>query len=1039
MPRLIQYFASLRLTVWLLIGSLILVFFGTLDQIDLGVRGAQIKYFESLFATWGYPRSWPLGQYLHVVYLPIPGGYLIGPLLALNLICAHLKHFRPRWSLGGIILIHVGVMMLIFSQLFTQLFQSENYIWFEEGATVRHLTSFNQDELAIVDTTDADSNRVYAIPAERLRPGNTPVADLGLPFSVETLHYYTNASILPRQIHTAGLIADRGLAVQRGIQAQSIAPTYKANERNATTAYIRLRAGDQTLGTWLVSNLFESPRPPQVFEHNGRTYELSLRYARTPLPYSLTLLDFSHDRYAGTNIPHNFSSRLKIENATSGESREVLIKMNHPLRYEGLTFYQSGFGLDSMGREDRASRLQVVGNAGWLGPYIACALLSLGLLWQFSWGLLKFAQRRKHRASTAATRPTRIATAPTASGKAKGLAWIVVGVLVLTAGNACYQAVQPASMGGQAYAAYDLKRLARLPLLDGGRIKPLDTLARNTLILTRSKQTGLDAAGHRVPALIILADLLFNPAAAADYRLFRLDNPDLLDLIEQPNDATAHLSYASIQPYLRRIDEQAREVPGETREHSPYQSALLKLHRSILRYQKLEHGIVTQINPDGSLTELLNSFLGQSEIPKNQEIAPAAKAAFLRQQINNPGLWLIPPRRPGTDPAGSEWSSPASSLLETNITGRADPILRHYFELADAWQGHQPEAFNTALDQLYQQLTERTGKTTERSSLEAFFNQTQPFYLSLQLYLLAFLAIAFFWLLGHPILARAAIWLVVPALALHTAGLCARIYLSGYAPVTNLYSSSVFVGWAAVLLALPMERLFRNGLAIAAACLTGFSTLILAHNLAASGGSDTMQMMSAVLDSNFWLSTHVTAITIGYSATFLAGALGILYAIQLWLPRHPSATTVTALRRMVYGIICFALLFSFVGTILGGIWADQSWGRFWGWDPKENGALMIVLWNALILHGLRTSMIDTHQLMRFAIAGNIVTSWSWFGTNMLGVGLHSYGFMNKAFIWLMVFCISQILLIVFSPRRNAAGRGNVPTGVGAQSDPTESS
>ena len=106
---------------------------------------------------------------------------------------------------------------------------------------------------------------------------------------------------------------------------------------------------------------------------------------------------------------------------------------------------------------------------------------------------------------------------------------------------------------------------------------------------------------------------------------------------------------------------------------------------------------------------------------------------------------------------------------------------------------------------------------------------------------------------------------------------------------------------------------------------------------------------------------------------------------------------------MVYGIVCFATLFSFVGTVLGGIWADQSWGRFWGWDPKENGALLIVLWNAIILHARWGGLVRERGLMNLAIFGNIVTAFSWFGVNMLGIGLHSYGFMDAAFKWLMLF------------------------------------
>ena len=115
--------------------------------------------------------------------------------------------------------------------------------------------------------------------------------------------------------------------------------------------------------------------------------------------------------------------------------------------------------------------------------------------------------------------------------------------------------------------------------------------------------------------------------------------------------------------------------------------------------------------------------------------------------------------------------------------------------------------------------------------------------------------------------------------------------------------------------------------------------------------------------------------------------------------------------RKIYGIVCFAILFSVVGTILGGIWADQSWGRFWGWDPKENGAVLIVLANAILLHARWGGLARDRGIACLAIFGGIVTSWSWFGTNMLGVGLHSYGFMESALTWLLAFVISQVLLI----------------------------
>jgi ABC-type transport system involved in cytochrome c biogenesis permease subunit len=292
----------------------------------------------------------------------------------------------------------------------------------------------------------------------------------------------------------------------------------------------------------------------------------------------------------------------------------------------------------------------------------------------------------------------------------------------------------------------------------------------------------------------------------------------------------------------------------------------------------------------------------------------------------------------------------------------------------------------------------------------------------------------------------------------HTSGLIFRTYLQGYAPVTNLYSSAVFVGWAAVLLAYFLERIYRNAVPSAVAGVIGFCTLLIAHHLMANSASgDTMEMMQAVLDSNFWLATHVVAITIGYSATFLAGCLAVAYILlgvcSRWLDRafnKESAQVVTAasrivgipsgtvpglaagtsangetngraIVRMVYAILCFATLFSFVGTVLGGIWADQSWGRFWGWDPKENGAALIVMWNAIVLHARWGGFIRERGLMVMAVFGNIVTAWSWFGVNLLSVGLHSYGFTEGAFFWLFAFWASQLLIMAlggFLPLEN---------------------
>ncbi len=197
--------------------------------------------------------------------------------------------------------------------------------------------------------------------------------------------------------------------------------------------------------------------------------------------------------------------------------------------------------------------------------------------------------------------------------------------------------------------------------------------------------------------------------------------------------------------------------------------------------------------------------------------------------------------------------------------------------------------------------------------------------------------------------------------------------------------------------------------------VVGFLTLIVAHYLELESG-DTMIMLQAVLDTNFWLATHVVIVTLGYCATFVAGFVALIYVARSLVARMGGPQLPEGFEKqsasLVFGVTCFAVLNSFVGTVLGGIWADQSWGRFWGWDPKENGALMIVLWNALLLHARLGGLVRVHGLMQLAIYGNVITSWSWFGTNQLGIGLHSYGFTSAAAIALMSFIALNLLASV---------------------------
>jgi hypothetical protein len=388
---------SLRLTIVLLGFSMVLVFAATLDQVNLGIWAVQEKYFRSFIVYV------PAGQ---LVLPAFPGGYTIGGLLLANLIAAHVFRFTLAWRKTGIMLTHLGLIVLLIGELLSGLWQQDFHLRFNEGEAKNFAESFRQHELVLIDVTDAMYDEVIAIP-EALVARKATVQHPKLPFRVASKTYYPNSSL---HVRPAG--AEPGANGQPAVTMAGVgghlapAPqpvTHRSDERNIPSAVVELQGPDGSLGTYLVSGHLPDA---QVFTHAGRTWKIALRVQRAYLPFSLTLLKFSHDRYAGTEIPKNFSSRVRIDTSEQREQREVLIFMNNPLRYDGMTFYQAGFEND-----DRTSILQVVRNPSWLIPYIACALMTLGLAVQFGIHLFGFVRRRSQPGVTAGIRPPTLARA----------------------------------------------------------------------------------------------------------------------------------------------------------------------------------------------------------------------------------------------------------------------------------------------------------------------------------------------------------------------------------------------------------------------------------------------------------------------------------------------------------------------------------------------------------------------------------------------------------------------------------------------------
>ena len=591
----------------------------------------------------------------------------------------------------------------------------------------------------------------------------------------------------------------------------------------------------------------------------------------------------------------------------------------------------------------------------------------------------------------------------------------------------------------------DIFGFAKLPVLLDGRIQPIDSTARNAMRVIRHKSTGRYARTEgedekTIPAVEWLIELAAKPSMAKKRPVFRIDNEEVKDNLGL-DKGEKHFSVEQITAgdnFARLAKEGARIHSKKAELRTPYEKSLKSVADALMIYQRLSKSFRPQnsLNFQQELNELSNIFPTGMAAARAHETGAEHNEDehqnFTRlleimidpsmQEGDKSGVMFWPRIIPVSYGSQSQWQSLSTNILGSITSGamaqsnwKVDfhPALKSYAGMISAYSNDDASTFNAHLATYRDYLKQNEGlvRSLNKSSNEFAFNSFDPFYKCEIIYVLAFLLACGGWLTISKWPNQTAYYLIALAAVIQTAGLIFRMWLEGRPPVTNLYSAAVFVGWGAVILGLILERIYKDGIGNVVASSVGFVTLLVAGGLSLSG--DTMEMLQAVLDTNFWLATHVVIITIGYSATFVAGFLAIVYVIRDFISNKVSfdKTNRTGLTKMIYGIICFATLFSFVGTVLGGIWADQSWGRFWGWDPKENGALMIVIWNAAILHSRWGGIIRERGMVAAAIFGNVITAWSFFGTNMLGIGLHSYGFMDKAFAWLMVFVCTQIVIM----------------------------
>ena len=1083
---------------------------------------------------------WVWGNVLDDSSMRILWQLLKGALSGVVLLIGCVMVFKKR---AGIVLLHSGIGLMMFSELLVGLMAVEAQISLEEGETTNYARDIRSAELAIVESAGTDSETHVVIPDTRLTRGigKDKIANELLPFDIEVLEYHKNARARPMKdgspitVTTAGIGKTSVLVpfeASTGVETMS--------KVDMPGAYVRLtkRDGGEEIGTYLVAVHLAEQDKSETIEVGDKKYDLALRFRRDYKPYTVELKDVDGTNYLGTSTARNYSSDIRIVDESRGKDFEHHVWMNNPLRYAGETFYQSGY-TQAQGKE--YSTLQVVTNSGWMIPYVACMIVAVGMLFQFSVTLLRFLDRRAREAKTTTA-------AEVIDGAARWVPIVVVAFLALWVGSKAKPPVLKTN-------AFDYAAVGHLPVVVDGRVKPLDTYARNMLrIISGSETFKLEyqesgkTKTRTEPAIRWLMDLVARPAEAKHHKVIRIDNLEVLKALNL--DARKGFRY-SMAEIVEQPDE--KDKPFRERRFVLLGQKTDEARKKGTRNLTVEERKSLEFERKFGLYE---SLMRLSEAPNLEAQSPLdrmQRALGFHAALKNSKLPFVLPPMPGSDDQ-DQWDyltlaeslepideRPEHRYVVKNITTQLDqvlgsgrleadedeqltqarkwlakrypdvekieatdlkaltqgerrpvnPAMTAWREILKSYEDGKTSDFNGTVARYRDSLANRSfgGVGMSRIGFEWFFNSFQPFLLASMLYFVAFL-VAGIGMLGYErTLNRTAFAMIALTFGLHMFALIARMIISGRPPVTNLYSTAVFIGWGIVLLSLIFERVYRLGVGNILASACGFMTLLIAHFL--GGDGDTFTVLVAVLDTQFWLATHVTTINLGYATTFLSGMIGLMYlalrtpirfafamsamvalvclslpgpiaetiesfteislsadavkwgglltgmlgfAATAWTsaqPRFRNAEPLTPelqtnLSRMLYGTLCFGIFFSFVGTVLGGLWADDSWGRFWGWDPKENGALIIVLWNAVVLHARWGGMVKDRGMAVLSLGGNIATAWSWFGVNELGVGLHSYGFTEGILLALALFVISQLVAIVigclpksFGPSANA--------------------
>ena len=1023
---------------------------------------------------------------------------------------------------AGMVLLHIGVMGLMLNEILVTTAHKEHRLIVAEGETSSEVIDIRYHEMVVVDVSAPEVDRIVTVPAEKLASLKT-ISSPELPFDIRCVRYLRNSTFGSAKTETENL-ATVGIGMRLGLaEAPPVAGTDSDQATNTPAAFVELtdkKTGD-SLGIYALSSRLNSEFADSVTV-GGKDFHILFRVETLHKPYQITLNDAIREDYPGSNTPKYYGSEVTINDQSTGEITSQRIFMNNPLRYGGETFYQSGMP-DPLPGEPQYSVFQVVTNVGWMIPYVCCMFTVVGLLGQFVQSLLAHLNKQIEAADkpVRATKVTKEVSAnldnlspasletQTTPASRSWLLWlpalIVVGLMATWPLMQLRKASKEITRNGMR-----LDLLGQVPVTFEGRVQPLDSFARNTLLQLRHRESATDGEGKSQPAIAWLADAMFDLEAFDDYRTFYMTDPNVKNALDLPSPTTVNIKrkkyvytvgeILSRNEKLRELIPDPTEVPEE--KWTPLQRQLELLRRSTMKLKSAQFVFGPPKQESAvEYAEFLAGLRSSSQIPYVvashdtdkpwssmaeaigaywiNSVADGAKTVDVVAEKISREYWsdedLLEPAllRAMANPSFRQaMPSSVMSLIGT-AAGRQDLLqslpeeirqsltaqerrfrdsqlvsmltrinddnreipknvtvpknVELLMKLKPAYLAGDAETFNQTLE-TYLASTNETPPlfySSSRNRLERIYSAASPFYLAISIYVFSLLFVCISWAglawQGWRVsTGRIAVGFLLLGLLVHAFGITMRVGISGRPPVTNLYSSVLFVTAAGIAIALLMELFTRMNVGTMLGALSGVGGLLWAYSMTTVDG-DTFTVMVAVLDTTFWLATHVIMISLGYAATFMAGLLGLVYLFGwVFTPAFNSKENDRMFSNMLYGIVCFGLLASFFGTVLGGLWGDDSWGRFWGWDPKENGALMIVLWNALVLHARWGGLVKGRGVAALAVLGNIIVLWSWKGVNLLGVGLHAYAASeDKTVYWILLIGLVHLVIacIALLPRK----------------------